>query len=84
MSPTAEIIGAFEAKTRFSELLERVAGGEEITITKHGTPVARLIPVNPTPTDDSRRLAISRMREIAQRNRLAGLRVSDLRGEGRR
>lgn len=34
---------AFEAKTRFGELLERVAAGEEIVITRHDTPVARVI-----------------------------------------
>ena len=37
-------VGAFEAKTKFSELLERVRGGAEITITKHEKPVARLVP----------------------------------------
>lgn len=37
-------VGAFEAKTKFSELLERVSKGEEITITKHEKPVARLVP----------------------------------------
>ena len=37
-------IGAFEAKTKFSELLERVSQGEEITITKHEKPVAKLVP----------------------------------------
>ena len=41
-----ETLGSYAAKTRFSELLERVAGGEEITITKHGVPVARLVPAN--------------------------------------
>lgn len=38
------IVGAFEAKTKFSELLERVSQGAEITITKHEKPVARLVP----------------------------------------
>jgi prevent-host-death family protein len=38
------VIGTFQAKTHFSQLLERVAKGEEITITKHDRPVARLIP----------------------------------------
>ena len=37
-------VGAFQAKTKFSELLDRVARGEEITITKHERPVARLVP----------------------------------------
>jgi prevent-host-death family protein len=37
-------VGAFEAKTHLSELLARVEEGEQITITKHGRPVARLTP----------------------------------------
>jgi prevent-host-death family protein len=37
-------IGAFEAKTRFSELLEQVSRGAEITITRHEKPVAKLVP----------------------------------------
>jgi prevent-host-death family protein len=37
-------ITAFEAKTRFGELLERVSRGEEIVITKHDKPVARIVP----------------------------------------
>ncbi len=37
-------VGAFEAKTKFSELLERVSQGAEITITRHEKPVARLVP----------------------------------------
>jgi len=40
-----ETVGAFEAKTHLSSLLERVAKGESFTITRHGTPVARLMPV---------------------------------------
>jgi prevent-host-death family protein len=42
-------VGAFEAKTHLSELLARVEGGEEVMITKHGRPVARLVPVSQTP-----------------------------------
>lgn len=37
-------VGAFEAKTKFSELLEQVSQGLEITITKHEKPVAKLVP----------------------------------------
>jgi prevent-host-death family protein len=37
-------VTAFEAKTRFGKLLERVARGEEIVITRHEKPVARIIP----------------------------------------
>jgi prevent-host-death family protein len=38
-------IGAFDAKTRLSALLERVEKGERFTITRHGKPVAELVPV---------------------------------------
>jgi prevent-host-death family protein len=37
-------IPAFEAKTKFGELLDRVIAGEEIVITRHEKPVARMIP----------------------------------------
>jgi prevent-host-death family protein len=39
-----ERVTASEAKTRFGRLLERVAQGEEIIITRHDKPVARLVP----------------------------------------
>ena len=38
-------IGAYEAKTHLPRLLDRVAQGESLTITRHGRPVARLVPV---------------------------------------
>jgi prevent-host-death family protein len=41
---SGDSVGTFQAKTHFSQLLERVARGEEITITKHDRPVARLVP----------------------------------------
>jgi prevent-host-death family protein len=43
-----DTIGSFDAKTHLPELLRRVEQGESITITKHGKPVARLVPVIPT------------------------------------
>jgi len=38
-------VGSFEAKTHLSALLDRVERGEEVTITRHGRPVAKLVPV---------------------------------------
>ena len=38
-------VGAFEAKTKLSELLDAVERGQEVTITRHGEPVAKLVPV---------------------------------------
>jgi prevent-host-death family protein len=43
MNPSMTV-GAFEAKTRFSELLEQVSQGAEVTITKHEKPIAKLVP----------------------------------------
>ena len=39
--------GSYEAKTHLPQLLERVEHGESITITRHGKPVARLVPAVP-------------------------------------
>ncbi len=39
-----ETVGLSEARARWPELLERVSKGETIMITKHGTPMARLVP----------------------------------------
>jgi prevent-host-death family protein len=37
-------VGAFEAKTQLSKLLDLVRKGEKVVITKHGVPVAQLVP----------------------------------------
>lgn len=50
-------IPAFEAKTKFGELLDRVLGGEEIIITRHEKPVARLIPERGQRLEEVRRAA---------------------------
>lgn len=77
-------VGAYDAKTRLSELLERVEAGEEITITRHGSPVARLVPIQNKPSVEARTQAIAAMRKLAAKNQLKGLKVKDLIAEGRR
>ncbi len=76
-------IGAFEAKTHFARLLERVAKGEQIVITKHGTPVARLVPFA-KPDGARARRAISRLKASRKGRRLDGLSWRELRDAGRR
>lgn len=61
-------VTAFEAKTRFGELLERVAKGEEVVITRHDKPVARLIPEGATRLDDVRR-SVQGLRDLQQQIR---------------
>jgi len=60
-----EDIGAYEAKTQLPALLERVARGERFTITKHGPPIARLVPVGRA-GPDHRREAIERLKRFRE------------------
>ncbi len=50
-------IPAFEAKTKFGQLLDRVEAGEEIVITRHERPVARIIPEAGPSLEQARRAA---------------------------
>jgi prevent-host-death family protein len=61
-------VTAFEAKTRFGELLERVSRGEEVVITRHDKVVARLVPEGPQRLDEVRR-AVSGLRDLQSRIR---------------
>lgn len=63
---------AFEAKTRFGELLERVAAGEEIVITRHDKPVARVIPEGMIPRRDDVRDAVVGLRALRERIKTRG------------
>ena len=80
-------VGAFEAKTKFSELLDRVERGEEIIITRHGKPVARLKPVQGTTREEREAQAeeaLRRLKELRKGVRLDGLDWKELRDAGRR
>ena len=58
-------VTALEAKTRFGELLDRVARGEEIVITRHERPVARIIPEG-RPALSEVRQAVSELQALRQ------------------
>lgn len=77
-------VGAYEAKTHFSELLERVEKGEELTITRHGQPVARMVPVRAKASAAKRREAIDAIRRLSRGNSLGNVSIKDLLTEGRR
>lgn len=57
---------AFEAKTRFGELLHRVERGEEIVITRHDRPIARLVREG-TPNIDSVKQCVEGLRQLQRR-----------------
>lgn len=62
---TGESIGASDAKTHLSALLERVIRGESFVISRWGKPVARLIPAEP----EVQRLAVDTLVEAARKLR---------------
>lgn len=77
-------VGSYEAKTHLPALLDRVVKGEEITITRHGVPVARLVPMTPAKRAGDAQAAVDALKTFRKGNRLAGLSLSDLIREGRR
>jgi prevent-host-death family protein len=81
-----ETVGIFEAKTHLSELLERVAQGEAFTITRHGRPVAKLVPAIPERSQAAVSQAIDEMLSWRDTHgpRLGGLSIRELIEEGRR
>jgi prevent-host-death family protein len=76
-------IGAYEAKTHLPRLLDEVANGEAITITKHGVAIAVLRPASPQPTRTTHE-AISGLRAFRRTHPLSGLSLRELIDEGRR
>jgi prevent-host-death family protein len=76
-------VGAFEAKTQLSHLLDQVERGETIVITRDGKPVARLVPVTGSSTHDRRR-AIAQLKELRKGQTLGGLSIRELIDDGRR
>jgi prevent-host-death family protein len=71
------------AKTHLTRLLDRVASGEQITITRQGTAIARLVPVKPTSSRQIRE-TIAELKQFSKGQTLGSLKVKDLIEEGRR
>lgn len=76
-------VGAFEAKTQFSRLLERVDRGEEVVITRRGQPVARLVPAAKVERDRVDE-AIAGLEALRADATLGGPSWRELRDTGRR
>jgi prevent-host-death family protein len=79
-----ETVGSFEAKTHLAQLLERAANGEEFTITRHGKPVARLVPPVVAKAVPDVRAAVEAMKQFRKGRGLGGLSIQDMIDEGRR
>jgi prevent-host-death family protein len=75
-------VGAFEAKTRFGELLSRVVeDGESVTITHRGTPVAKLVPIGSEVREPAQLLRS--FRAFQEAHALEGVTTRELVEEGR-
>ncbi len=70
-----QTVGAYEAKTHLPRLLDRVAQGESLTITRHGRPVARLVPIEKNTRERAEQAA---QRIISRRRRLKRTSVAEL------
>ncbi len=75
-------VGVYDAKTQLPKLLDEVEHGETITITRHGKPVAKLVPIGRPKCDVAETIAA--IRENRKGSRLDGLKIKDLINEGRR
>lgn len=76
-------VGAYEAKTHLPSLLERVQHGERVTITKHGVPVAMLVPVVAVVKPDIHAV-IDELTTFAKGHTTGGTTVREMIEEGRR
>lgn len=76
-------VSTFEAKNKLSALLAEVARGGEVTITKRGVPVAKLVPTGPGFDRDKAKGAAAGLREASRGATLGGVRIKDLVDDGR-
>jgi prevent-host-death family protein len=78
-----DTVGAYEAKTHLTQLLERVARREKIMITKHGVPLATLQSADPSKRTPKHEV-IDQRKRFRNGHRLKGLSIRDMIAEGRR
>jgi len=79
-----ETVGAFEAKTHLSNLLDRVSKGETITITRHGVPTALLIPFDTAAKKLTHTSIVQGMRSLRKQIKPSKMTIRQMIEEGRR
>jgi prevent-host-death family protein len=77
-------VGVLEAKTKLAALLDEVEEGGEVTITRRGKPVARLVPAAASFDREEARRAAEGLKALSKGRSLDGLTITDLISEGRR
>ena len=76
-------VGAYQAKTHLSELLDEVSRGARISITRKGVPVAMMVPPSPLRKEDVAE-TIRKLKEFRKGITLGGISVRELIDAGRR
>ena len=81
-----ERIGVYDARAKFSELIERAAGGEEVEITRRGKPIVRLVAARHGRGAVARRraAAVRRIERMREELDIRGVDVRKLIESGRR
>ena len=74
--------GAFEAKNRLGTLLDLVEQGEEVMITRHGRPVARIVAASAAFDRDAARRAVREIADMSRGTTLGGISIKELIEEG--
>lgn len=77
-------VALYDAKNRLSALLDRVEKGEEISITRRGKVVAKIVPARPGFDRAKAREAAEGIRRLSKGLSLGGLKIKDLINEGRK
>ena len=76
-------VGSYEAKTHLPRLMEEASRGEEIIITKHGVPKAKLVSAD-SRTREGVKLVLAELRKFRENHSVEGLKIRDMIEEGRR
>lgn len=77
-------VAAFDAKNRFGSLLDMVERGEEVTITRHGKPVARLVAHSGKVDRSAARKAVEDIERLSKGVTLGGISIKELIEDGRK
>ncbi len=84
MGSDRNAVGAFEAKTKFSEILKRVESGERITITRRGIAIAEVVPAKKSHNRESLCKVVSELREFRKGRKVDVAELRQMIAEGRR
>jgi len=76
-------INLSEAKAHFSSIIDKVASGDEIIITRHGHPLAKIIPIQSSPAKDIKTV-FENIASIRRSTKTDGSTINELKNIGRR